>query len=145
MIRGRVLHTPAVAAYLAGDRLIRIAVAAAAREAIPLLLPTAVLAAATSEHPDLYLQQLAARVRVLLDSAAVIVDHLVAEAPHRDQTRDGERAIRSGYLMSVLGLTLDDAQTADVALNRSAPVFTTRVGAARLAKIEPRLAFDLIG
>ncbi|WP_326822844.1 hypothetical protein [Streptosporangium sp. NBC_01756] len=48
--------------------------------------------------------------------------------------------------MSALVLTIEDAQTADlVALNWSAPVLTTRAGAARLAKIEPRLAFDLIG
>ncbi|MFE0147882.1 hypothetical protein ACFWY5_12100 [Nonomuraea sp. NPDC059007] len=45
----------------------------------------------------------------------------------------------------MLGLALDDAHTADLALVRSAPVLTTRAGATRLQAIEPRLAFDLIG
>ncbi|MFC4011631.1 hypothetical protein ACFOY2_30675 [Nonomuraea purpurea] len=139
MIRGRVLHTPAVAGYLGGDKDIRLLFAAAAREMVTLVLPSAVLATATSSHPELYLQRLSARVEALLTNPAIVVDHLV------DRGGDGERAIRSGFLMSALGLTLEDAQTADLALNRSAPVLTTRDGAAMLAKIEPRLPFDLIG
>ena len=139
MTRGRILHTPAVAGYLGGDKDLRLLLAAAAREMVTLVLPSTVLATATSSYPELYLQRLSARVDALMTNPAVVVDHLVGRGG------DGERAIRSGFLMSALGLTLEDAQTADLALNRSAPVLTTRAGAARLAKIEPRLPFDLIG
>jgi hypothetical protein len=137
--RGRILHSPVVDAYLGGDRDVRLLLAAAAREMVTLMLPSTVLASATSGHPDLYMQRLGARVDALLTNPAIVVDHLV------DRRGGAERAIRSGFLMHALALTLEDAQTADLALNRSAPVLTTRAGAARLAKIEPRLAFDLVG
>jgi hypothetical protein len=139
MTRGRILHTPAVAGYLGGDKDLRLMLAAAAREMVTIVLPSSVLAIATSGYPELYLQRLAARVEALLTNPAIVVDHLI------DRRGDAERAVRSGLLMSAVALTLEDAQTADLALNRSAPVLTTRTGAARLAKIEPRLAFDLIG
>ncbi|MCG5218500.1 hypothetical protein [Streptosporangium sp. KLBMP 9127] len=125
--------------YLGGDKDLRILLAAAAREMVTLSLPSTVLAAATSGHLGLYLERLNARVQALLTNPAVVVDHLI------DRRGDAERAIRSGYLAGALTLTLEDAQTADVALTRSAPVLTTRAGAASLAKIEPRLAFDLVG
>jgi hypothetical protein len=139
MTRGRVLHTPAVAGYLGGDKDLRLLFSAAAREMVTLVVPSTVLATATSGYPELYLQRLSARVEALLTNPAIVVDHLVGRGA------DGERAIRSGFLMSAVNLTLEDAQTADVALNRGAPVLTTRAGAARLGRIEPRLPFDLIG
>ncbi|GAA3168288.1 hypothetical protein [Nonomuraea roseoviolacea] len=139
MITSRILHTPAVTGYLGGDKDLRLLLSAAAREMVTLVLPSTVLAMATSNHPELYLQRLSDRVSALLTNPAIVVDHLV------DRRGEGERAVRAGFLVDALDLTLEDAQTADLALNRSAPVLTTRAGAARLAKIEPRPAFDLIG
>ncbi|MGP3957265.1 hypothetical protein ACTWPT_14790 [Nonomuraea sp. 3N208] len=124
--------------YLGGDKDLRIMLSAAAREMVTLILPSTVLTTATSGYPELYFARLNARVEALLSNPSVVVDHLV------DRGGSAERAIRSGFLMNVLGLTVEDAQTADLALNRSAPVLTSRAGATRLAKIEPRLPFDLI-
>ncbi|GAA1020360.1 hypothetical protein Aple_099220 [Acrocarpospora pleiomorpha] len=137
----RIMHTPAVRAYLSGDILVRRMVTAAVQELITLVVPSSVLAAATGPlaGPVMTFDDLTRRTEILLGSPITVIDHLVAnsDVPHR--------AIRTGYLSNTLGLDLADAHTAAIATTRWTPIFTTREAAIPLTKIEPRLAFDFIG
>ncbi|MFC7650330.1 hypothetical protein ACFQX6_65860 [Streptosporangium lutulentum] len=144
---GHILHTPAVAAYLASEAAIHHLVSAAARELITLIVPSAVLAAATGSltaaaRAPLTFETSGARSVNLLCAPITVLDHLVS-GPGDDP--DPDRAIRVGHLAYGLNLDLADAHTAAIATLRWWPIFTTRAAATGLLRIEPRLALTYIG
>src|SRR4051794_34464192 len=137
---GRILHTPAVAGYLAGDVGLRRMVRAAVADLVPLIVPSSVLAAATGPLADRFTHaDLTARARILTGAPPVLIDHLVAGRAGVD------RALRAGVLAAALELAMPDAHTAAIATTRWWPVMTTRAAATELLRIEPRLAIDYIG